>query len=157
MNLFYIPIAVFPTSCPLSSTILPPISLFFTFFFIFNFLLVILFIYILTITSLPSFPSTTPYPLLPPSCLFEDVPTTCWPTALSALGFPYTGSSSLHGTKGIPFQWCQIRQSSATYPPRAMCTTVYSLVCGLVPGRFGDSGWMILLFFLWGCKTLQLL
>jgi hypothetical protein len=31
---------------------------------------------------------------------------------------------------------------------------VYSLVGGLVPG---SSGWLILLFFLWGCKPLQLL
>jgi hypothetical protein len=34
---------------------------------------------------------------------------------------------------------------------------VYSLVGGLVPGRSRVSGWLILLFFLWGCKLLQLL
>jgi hypothetical protein len=34
---------------------------------------------------------------------------------------------------------------------------VYSLVCGLVPGDSGGSDWLILLFFLWGCKLLQLL
>jgi hypothetical protein len=34
---------------------------------------------------------------------------------------------------------------------------VYSLVGGLVPGSSGGSGWLILLFFLWGCKPLQLL
>ena len=34
---------------------------------------------------------------------------------------------------------------------------VYSLVGGLVPGSAGGSGWLILLFFLWGCKPLQLL
>jgi hypothetical protein len=34
---------------------------------------------------------------------------------------------------------------------------VYSLVSGLVPGSSGGSGWLILLFFLWGCKSLQLL
>jgi len=28
---------------------------------------------------------------------------------------------------------------------------VYSLVGGLVPGSSGGSGWLILLFFLWGC------
>jgi hypothetical protein len=33
---------------------------------------------------------------------------------------------------------------------------VYSLAGGLVPGKFW-SGWVILLFFLWGCKPLQLL
>jgi hypothetical protein len=33
---------------------------------------------------------------------------------------------------------------------------VYSFVCGLVSGSSGGSGWLIL-FFLWGCKSLQLL
>jgi hypothetical protein len=30
---------------------------------------------------------------------------------------------------------------------------VYSLVGSLVPGNSGGSGWMRLLFFLWGCKN----
>ena len=34
---------------------------------------------------------------------------------------------------------------------------VYSFIGGLVPGRNGRSGWLILLFFLWGCKPLPLL
>jgi hypothetical protein len=34
---------------------------------------------------------------------------------------------------------------------------VYSLVGGLVPGSSWGSGWLILLFFLWGCKPLKLL
>jgi hypothetical protein len=36
---------------------------------------------------------------------------------------------------------------------------VYSLFDGLVPGSSGGgvSGWLILLFFLWGCKPLHLL
>jgi len=33
----------------------------------------------------------------------------------------------------------------------------YSLVGGLIPGSSGCSGWLMLLFFLWGCKPLQLL
>jgi hypothetical protein len=33
----------------------------------------------------------------------------------------------------------------------------YSLAGGLVLGSSGGSGWFILLFFLWGCKALQLL
>jgi hypothetical protein len=32
-----------------------------------------------------------------------------------------------------------------------------SLVDSLVPGGLGDSGWLMLLFFLWGCKRLQVL
>ena len=34
---------------------------------------------------------------------------------------------------------------------------VYSLFAGLVPESSRGSGWLILLFFLWGCKPLQLL
>jgi hypothetical protein len=34
---------------------------------------------------------------------------------------------------------------------------VYSLVGGLVPGSTGVCGWLILLFFLWGCKPLEVL
>jgi hypothetical protein len=34
---------------------------------------------------------------------------------------------------------------------------VYSLVGGLVPGSSGVSCWLILLFFLWGCKPFKLL
>ena len=34
---------------------------------------------------------------------------------------------------------------------------VYSLVSSLIPGSFGGSGWLTLLFPLWGCKPLQLL
>ena len=34
---------------------------------------------------------------------------------------------------------------------------VHSLVGGLVPGSSGGSGFLILLFFLWSCKPLQLL
>ena len=34
---------------------------------------------------------------------------------------------------------------------------VYSMVPSLVPGSSGGSGWLIVLFFLWGCKHLLLL
>jgi hypothetical protein len=34
---------------------------------------------------------------------------------------------------------------------------VYSLVGGLAPGSSGGSGWLLLLFFLWGCKLFQFL
>jgi hypothetical protein len=33
---------------------------------------------------------------------------------------------------------------------------VYSLVDGLIPGSSVGTGWFILLFLLWGCKSLQL-
>jgi hypothetical protein len=34
---------------------------------------------------------------------------------------------------------------------------VYSFVDGLVPESSWGTGWLLLLFFLWGCKPLQLL
>jgi hypothetical protein len=40
----------------------------------FSFLLVILFIYISNVIPLPSLPSTSPHPLLPPTCLHEGAP-----------------------------------------------------------------------------------
>jgi hypothetical protein len=36
-------------------------------------------------------------------------------SCLRGLVFPYPGSSSLHWTKGLPSQWSQMRQCSATY------------------------------------------
>jgi hypothetical protein len=79
---------------------------------------------------LSSFPSTS----LPPPASMRVLPHPPTYSCLSTLAFPYPGSSSLHRTKGIPSQWYQIRQSSATYPAGAMGTP-YSLV-----------GWFILIF-----------
>jgi hypothetical protein len=53
---------------------------------------------------------------LPPDVLPHPLIQFC----LSALPFPYPGSSSFHRTKGLPYQWCQIRPSSPTYPAGAM-------------------------------------
>ena len=46
------------------------------------------------------------------------------------------------------------RPSSATYAAGPMCTPFFN---GLVPGSSGVSGWLIFVFLLWGCKSLQLL
>jgi hypothetical protein len=46
---------------------------------------------------------------------------------LTALGFPYAGSLSLHRTKGLPSHWCQIRYSSATNTAGAMSAPVCTL------------------------------
>jgi hypothetical protein len=64
---------------------------------------------------IPSFLSPCPFPLW--GCSSTHLPT---PACLTAPTSPYAGASSLHRTKGLPFQWCQIRQSSATYVSRAM-------------------------------------
>jgi hypothetical protein len=73
------------------------------------------------------------------------------PASVPLHSVPYTGSLSLHRTKGLPSYWCQIRQFSATYAAGAAAP---SMVGGFVPGSSGGSGWLL---FLWGCKPLQLL
>lgn len=75
---------------------------------------------------------------------------------LSTLALPYSRTLSLHRTKGLPLQ---ANKAILCY----MCSWshgslhVYSWVGSLVPGSSVVSGWLILLFFLWGSKTLLLL
>jgi hypothetical protein len=74
------------------------------------------------------------------------------------LVFPYTGALSLQKIKGLYSHWCHIKPPSATYAAGAMgpsmCTLWFS---PWEPRRERASGCLILLFFLWGCKPLQLL
>jgi hypothetical protein len=71
-----------------------------------------------------SFPSTSPLSPPPSPCLRESPPPLAYPLLpQSGPAFPCSGSSSLHRTKGLPSQWCQIRQSYATYLAGAMGTT----------------------------------
>ena len=88
--------------------------------------------------------------------------------------FPYPGSPT-HPLPlpcpGIPLHWglepCQDKGLLPLMPKKVIlyyiCSWnhgslyVYSLVGGLVSGSSGGSGLLILLFFLWGCKPLQLL
>ena len=74
---------------------------------------------------LSHFPGSSPqalYSLLPAPCIYEGAPPQLTYSCLSALVFPYSGSSSLQRTKELLFQRCQMRQSSATYPAGAMGT-----------------------------------
>jgi hypothetical protein len=141
---------------------LPLYSTFFLSFFILQFflkiLLDILFIYISNVAPFLSFFSRNP--LSPPLLLWGCSPT--YPpthSCFAALAFPYTGALSLARTKGLSSHWCPIRPSSATYATGAMspslCTlwlVVYSLRTKASSEGFG---WLILLFFLWACKSLQ--
>jgi hypothetical protein len=75
---------------------------------------------------------------------------------LPALAFPYTEALSLHRTKGLfslmPYKaiLCYIFDWSH----RSL--QLYSFVGGLAPGNSGRGvGWLILMFFLWGCKPLS--
>ena len=62
-----------------------------------------------------------PFPVFPPQPPYSKflalLPSECSPPThlLNATAFLYTGTSSLHRTKGLPSHRCQIRPSSATY------------------------------------------
>jgi hypothetical protein len=96
------------------------------------------------------------YPLSkfrPPETLIPSPPPSH--SSFSALAFPYTGGIEPSWDKGplLPLMsykaiLCYI------YGWSHGSLHVYSLFSGLDLGR---SGWLILLFFLWGCKPLQLL
>jgi hypothetical protein len=131
--------------CGSRSTYPPPFNIFYLIFYLFTFQMLSPFRFQLHKPSIPSPPlaSTRVFPGLPKYSCF------------TTLTFPYTeASSSLHRTKGLPSHQCSIRLSSATYVAGAMGPSMCTL--GLV-GALGGSGWLILLFFLWGCKSLQFL
>jgi hypothetical protein len=120
-----------------------PVPLFFFEFFIGYF------IYLHSKCYLPSqFPLRNPLTLSPASMtVLPHLPTL---SCLSILTFPYPGR--LHRTKGSP-----PRNPLLYIQLEPLVLPVYSLVGGLVPGSFGESGWLVLLFFLWSCRLLQLL
>jgi hypothetical protein len=86
--------------------------------------------------------NTLSHPPFP--CFYEGAPPP------PCLQFPYTGASieppqdqgpllPLLHDKAILCYICSLRH-------------VYSFADGLVPRSYGGFGWLILLFFLWGCK-----
>ena len=87
-------------------------------------------------------------------------------------GWSLTRPPLLPPCPGIPLHWdIEPSQDQETLLPlmpdkaipcyicnwRHGCLHVYSLVGGFVSRSSGGSGWLILLFFLWSCKPLQLL
>ena len=114
--------------------------------------------YLFTFQMLSPFQTPPPETLysIPPPCFDKGAP--CSPpihSHLLALVFPYTWPSQdqapllpLMPNKAILcYIWGWSHGS----------LHMYSLVGGLFPGRSVESGWLILLFFLWGCKPLQFL
>jgi hypothetical protein len=71
--------------------------------------LYIIFIYISSVKPFPGFPSAKLlfHPPLP--WIYEGTLLPPTHSCLTALAFLYTGASSLHRTKGLTSQWCQIR------------------------------------------------
>ena len=106
----------------------------------------------------PGFPSAK-FPIHPPPpASMRVLPHLPIPSCLTTLVFPGHWGIEPSQDQGPPLPLildkailCYICSWSHGSPH------VYSLVGSLVPGSFGGSGWLILLFFLWGCKPLQLL
>jgi hypothetical protein len=105
---------------------------------------------------IPIFPSTNP--LFPPTspCLCEVAPLPAhpllpqWPSvSLSSVIKPPQDLSAPLPLMPDKVILCKIHNLShgSLY--------VYSLVGGLLPGSFGVSDWLILLFLLWVCKPLS--
>lgn len=85
-------------------------------------------------------PVSSPQTSIPSPTLsfYEGAPQLTSHSCLSALGFPYTETSSLHRTKSLPSHWCQIRPSSAMYASEAMGPCIF-------------FGWWFSPRELWGC------
>ena len=124
-------------------------------------LLGILFTYISNVIPFSEFPHPTKtlwHPLSP--FFYEGALPHTHPLFPPTLAFPYSVVLNLHRTKGLSSHWCPYVADKYWWH---ICgwghklLHVYSLVSGLVPGSSGGSGWLIFLFFLWGCKSLQLL
>lgn len=79
-------------------------------------LLLILYICISNVIPLSCLPSTNTHCTNPPPCFYE---TATPPTLLllnhPILAFLYSGASSFHMTKGLPYAWFHIRPSFAKY------------------------------------------
>jgi hypothetical protein len=116
------------------------------------FLLDTLFIYISNGIPFPGFPSRNllSHPSSP--CFYEGMPYP--PTSISLIWhFPTLGHRAFTGPRASPP--IDVLYFICSWTPGSL--PVYSLVGCLVPGSSRKFGWVILLFFLWGCKPLQLL
>jgi hypothetical protein len=120
-------------------------------------LLDIFFIYISNIIPFPGFPSGKPLSHSPSPCFIESFLPPHPPP------LPHPGILLHWGIKPSQDQGTLLLLMSDKALLCYICgwshgpLHVYSLVDGLVPRSSGESGWLILIFFLWGCKPLQLL
>jgi hypothetical protein len=120
----------------------------------------IFFIYVSNVILFPSFPAPPPRSPLSHSlspCFYEGAPppTSPLPPPRTSISLHWDIEPSLDQRPLLPLMpnkvilWYICSWSYGSLP-------VY-LDSSLVPGSSGGSGWLILLFFLWGCKQLQLL
>jgi hypothetical protein len=115
----------------------------------FNFWIFSLFTFQMLSTFPVSYTLETPYPIPSHSVSMRVFPYLPIHSCLPVLAFPYTGSFSLHRTKGFSAHWWPTRLSCATFVLFGWWFSPWVL--------FRGSGWLILMFSLWGCKPLQLL
>jgi hypothetical protein len=102
-------------------------------------------------------PFLVSHPQPPSPCFYEDAspPTHSFPTALA---FSILGHQAFIGPRASP-----PIDAGQGHPLLHMCLKPWVPPCVLFGWLFspwelwGESGWLILLFFLWGCKPLQLL
>jgi hypothetical protein len=112
----------------------------------------IFFICISNVIPFPGFPSGNPLFYLPTPCFCEGSPS---PPPVSTPASPPWHSPTLGHRAftgpSLSFHWYLTRLSFATYGAGAMGPSMCTLwLVGLVPG---SSGWLILLLFLWDCKS----
>jgi hypothetical protein len=120
----------------------------------FCFKLDIFFIYISNVISFPATPPEAPLSHLPSPCFYEGVPPPTYLLLHPHPQFPYPGASMEPSWDQEPFLPLMHDKAILCY----MCSWshVCSLDDGLVLGSFWGTGWLILLFFLWGWNPLQL-
>jgi hypothetical protein len=125
-----------------------------------SFLLDIFFIYISNVIPFPGFPSPrNPLSHTPSTCFYEGVPPSTYPLPPPLPSIPLHWGIKSSQDQGPLFSLisnkailCYICNWSHRF-----LHVCYSLVDGLVPVSSEGSNWLILLFFLWDCKPLQLL
>jgi hypothetical protein len=115
-------------------------------FFLFD----VLFIYISNVTPFPSFPSGNSLSHLPS-------PSPIHPSTLSSPPWysPTLGHRAFTGPRVSPPIYVQQGHPLLHMWPEPWVPPCVLFVGGSVPGSSGESGWLILLFLLWGCKPLQ--
>ena len=113
-------------------------------------LLDIFFTYISNVIPFPGFPSKNTLSHAPSLCFYEGIPL---PSHL--LLPPHPGITPQWGIKLSQEQGPLLQMMSDKVIFCYICSWshgslhVFSLVGGLVPGSYGESGWLILLLFLW--------
>jgi hypothetical protein len=126
------------------------------FFLIFLFLLDIFFIYISNVILFPLYPPEKPLSHPSSPCFYGGAPT---PSTLTSLpsNFPSLGHLAFIGPRASPPIDVQQGHPLLHMWQELWVTPCVLLYWWLSPWELWGSGWLTLLFFLWGCKPHQFL